>query len=64
LVKAKGIRIIAVEPYFSRRTPDTIARASGARVVDLPPSVGGAPGADDYFKLFDVLIERLSGAAR
>jgi ABC-type Zn uptake system ZnuABC Zn-binding protein ZnuA len=64
LAKAKGIRIVGVEPYFSKRTPETIARATGAKIVDLPPSVGGAPGADDYFALFDVLIGRLTAEAR
>jgi ABC-type Zn uptake system ZnuABC Zn-binding protein ZnuA len=64
LMKGQNIRVIGVEPYFSRRTPDTIARATGAEIVDLPTSVGGAPGADDYFSLFDVLIERLSAAGR
>lgn len=64
LMKAQGIRVIGVEPYFSKRTPDTIARAASAVVVELPPSVGGAPGADDYFSLFDVLIERLAKAGR
>jgi ABC-type Zn uptake system ZnuABC Zn-binding protein ZnuA len=64
MVKARGIRIIGVEPYFSKRTPDTIARESGAHVLDLPPSVGAAPGADDYLGLFDVLIDRLKTAQR
>jgi zinc/manganese transport system substrate-binding protein len=64
MIKAKGVRVIGVEPYFSTRTPSTIARETGAQVVTLPPSVGGASGADDYFKLFDVLIERLTAAAR
>jgi ABC-type Zn uptake system ZnuABC Zn-binding protein ZnuA len=64
VIKAQDIRVIGVEPYFSKRTPETIARATGAEVVDLPPSVGGAPGADDYFSLFDVLIERLTAAGR
>lgn len=64
LMKAESIRVIGVEPYFSKRTPESIARATGAAIVDLPPSVGGAPGADDYFSLFDVLIERLTSAAR
>ncbi len=64
LMKAKSVRIIGVEPYFSKRTPETIARATGASVVELPPSVGGAPGADDYLALFDVLIGRLTAAAR
>jgi hypothetical protein len=36
-----------------------IAAATGATVVDLPPSVGGAAGADNYFSLFDVLLTRL-----
>jgi ABC-type Zn uptake system ZnuABC Zn-binding protein ZnuA len=64
VVKARGVRVIGVEPYFSKRTPQTIARETGAQVVDLPPSVGGAPGTDDYFALFDVLIERLKTAGR
>ncbi|HXV13153.1 MAG TPA: metal ABC transporter substrate-binding protein [Candidatus Krumholzibacteria bacterium] len=64
MIKAQGIRVIGVEPYFSKRTPETIARATGAVVVELPPSVGGAPGATDYFSLFDVLIDRLMKAGR
>jgi zinc/manganese transport system substrate-binding protein len=64
MVKGRNIRIIGVEPYKSRRTPDTIARATGAKVIDLPPSVGGAPGADDYYSLFDVIIDRLLEGAR
>ncbi|HEX5131223.1 MAG TPA: zinc ABC transporter substrate-binding protein, partial [Candidatus Krumholzibacteria bacterium] len=64
LIKGKQIKIIGVEPYFSRRTPESIANATGARVIDLPPSVGGAPGADDYFQLFDVLLDRLLAGAK
>jgi zinc/manganese transport system substrate-binding protein len=64
MVKGRNIRVIGVEPYKSKRTPETIARATGAHIVDLPPSVGGAPGADDYYSLFDVIIDRLLGEAR
>jgi zinc/manganese transport system substrate-binding protein len=56
LMKARDIKIIGVEPYFSRRAPDTIARLTGATVVTLPPSVGGAKGAVDYFTLFDTIF--------
>jgi zinc/manganese transport system substrate-binding protein len=59
LVKARGISIIGVEPYFSRRAPDTIARMTSAAVITLPPSVGGAEGADDYFSLFDTIFATL-----
>jgi len=59
MVKAKGIKIIGVEPYFSRRTPDMIARMTSAAVITLPPSVGGAEGAEDYFSLFDTIFDTL-----
>ncbi|MBP2681357.1 MAG: hypothetical protein H6Q78_1220, partial [Candidatus Krumholzibacteriota bacterium] len=51
---------IGKEPYFSSRTPDSIARQTGVVVVDLPPSVDESQGATDYFSLIDVLLSRLS----
>ena len=60
LIKSRNIRIIGMEPYYSTRTPESIARSTGARIVPLPPSVGGAEGADDYFALFDVLLRILA----
>ena len=59
LVKKRQIKMICMEPYFSDRAPKTIARESGAKVVILPPSVGGAVGADDYFLLFDTILRTL-----
>ncbi len=59
LVKARGIKIIGKEPYFSDRAPRVIASATGATVLNLPPSVGGADSAKDYFSLFDTLISEL-----
>jgi len=64
LVKAKNIRVIGVEPYFSHRAPDLIARMTGAKVVDLSPSVGGVKGAGDYLDLFDALLDTLHTAAK
>jgi ABC-type Zn uptake system ZnuABC Zn-binding protein ZnuA len=60
MVKSRDIKIIGKEPYFSSRTPDSIARQTGAVVVELPPSVGGSKDAVDYFSLFDALLSRLS----
>ena len=59
MVNAKNIPIIGVEPYFSKRAPDSIARMTDAKVVTLPPSVGGAEGADDYWRLFDTILDIL-----
>jgi zinc/manganese transport system substrate-binding protein len=58
-VKQANVKLIIMEPYFSHAGPDMIAKATGAKVVVLPPSVGGLPGVDSYFGLFDTLIKTL-----
>jgi ABC-type Zn uptake system ZnuABC Zn-binding protein ZnuA len=62
LMKGRGVKIIGMEPYFSNRVPNSIAAAAGAKVIVLPPSVGGAPEIKDYFELFDTLIAKLTTA--
>ena len=63
-VKREGIKAIVMEPYFDRKTPQSIAERTGAKVVVLYPSVGGKPGLDDYFKLFDYDINELVKALK
>jgi zinc/manganese transport system substrate-binding protein len=53
MMKRENVKIILVEPYFDLKTPNSIARNTGAQVVVLPPSVGGEKEITDYFKLFD-----------
>jgi len=59
MIRSRNIKIIGKEPYFSSRTPDSIARQTGASVVEMPPSVLGADDATDYFMLIDSLLLRL-----
>jgi zinc/manganese transport system substrate-binding protein len=63
-MKAKGVKLLLVEPYFDLKTPESVARETGARVVVLLPSVGGAKGVDDYIKLFDEDVARLTAAIK
>ena len=58
-MKSEGVKIIIVEPYFNLKTPEAIARATGARVVVLMPSVGGTEEITDYFSLFDYNLNLL-----
>jgi zinc/manganese transport system substrate-binding protein len=58
-MKAEGIRLVLVEPYFDRKTPDSIARGVGGDVAVLMPSVGGTKEITDYFQLFDYDINLL-----
>ena len=63
-MKAQKVRIIMVEPYFDSKTPNAIASKVGAKVVVMPPSVGGVPQAGDYFKLFDTDVALLVDAIK
>jgi zinc/manganese transport system substrate-binding protein len=63
-MKRLGIKILLVEPYFDLKTPNSIARETGARVVVLLPSVGGEKPVTDYIKLFHHDVDLLLGAIR
>jgi zinc/manganese transport system substrate-binding protein len=63
-MKAQKVKLIMVEPYFDTKTPNSIASKSGAKVLIMPPSVGGVPQAGDYFKLFDYDINLLVEAIK
>lgn len=61
-MKAQNIELILVEPYFDLKTPNAIARQAGARVLVLPPSVGGVKEATTYIQLFDYIVGQLVSA--
>ena len=58
------VRIMLVEPYFDLKTPESIAREVGARVLVVPPSVGGVKEVTTYIGLFDYILGRLATALR
>jgi len=62
MMRRDSVKIIVVEPYFDLKTPNAIARDTGAQVVVLIPSVGGEKEITDYFKLFDYDIAKLKQA--
>lgn len=59
LMRAQGVKVILVEPYFDTKTPEAMAAQAGAQVVTLYPSVGGTAAITDYFSLFDTNIDAL-----
>lgn len=62
LMIAQKVPLIVMEVYFDEKDPNFVASKTGARVVMLPPSVGGIPGAKDYISLFDTDIDMLTKA--
>jgi zinc/manganese transport system substrate-binding protein len=63
-MRRQQVKLLLVEPYFDAKTPNAIAREAGARVVQLAPSVGGAPEAKDYFALFEHDLGLMADAIR
>jgi zinc/manganese transport system substrate-binding protein len=63
-VKRQNVRILLVEPYFDLKTPNSIGRETGAKVLVMPPSVGGVKEVTDYFELFDYDIDLLVKAIK
>jgi ABC-type Zn uptake system ZnuABC Zn-binding protein ZnuA len=61
-MKRQGVKIILVEPYFDMKTPNAIARETGAVVLKMPPSVGGVKEAGSYLQLFDYGVNQLVSA--
>jgi zinc/manganese transport system substrate-binding protein len=63
-MKRQDVRLVLVEPYFDSRTPNAIGRQTGARVLVVPPSVGGVKEITDYFKLFDYNVNLIVNAIK
>ena len=65
LIKSQGVKAIVMEPYFDHKTPQSIAERTGANLVVLYPSVGGAKsGTDDIYQLFDTNVATLVKALK
>jgi ABC-type Zn uptake system ZnuABC Zn-binding protein ZnuA len=63
-MKRQNIKVILVEPYFDLKTPDAIARQTGAKVLVMTPSVGGVKEATDYIGLFDYNVNLIASTLK
>lgn len=62
-MKADKMRVILVEPFQSRKTAETVAGHTGARVIDVSQFPGGLEETDDdYFALIDAVVEAIAAA--
>jgi len=63
-MKWEKIKLILMEPYFSDKDPNLVARQVGAKVLAMAPSVGAFKGTDDYISLFDYDVNLLVQALK
>lgn len=62
LMREGNIKVIGLEPFYEDNTPNKLAQSTGAKVVRLSTSIGGAPGTDDYISLIDYNVKTLVNA--
>ncbi|MCP4569660.1 MAG: zinc ABC transporter substrate-binding protein [FCB group bacterium] len=48
LIGSRGIKVIAMEPYFDQRVPRKLADATGVKLITLFPSIGGRLKKETY----------------
>jgi ABC-type Zn uptake system ZnuABC Zn-binding protein ZnuA len=63
-MKKQNVKVMLVEPYFDLKTPNAVARETGAVVLVLAPSVGAEKEITDYIGLFDYDLARLVPALK
>lgn len=62
-MKATNARVVIVDPYLNRQTAETVARSTGATVVDVAQFPGGVKGTEGgYLPLMDYLVNSLAKA--
>jgi zinc/manganese transport system substrate-binding protein len=60
-MKTEDIRVIIVDPYLNRKSAETVARSTGATVVDVCQFPGGIKGTEDgYIALLDYLVNSIA----
>jgi zinc/manganese transport system substrate-binding protein len=60
-MKATNAKVILVQPFQNRKTAETVARQTGATVLDVPQQPGAAPNTNTYFDMMDHLVSTLAG---
>ena len=59
-MKAGNAKVILVQPFQNRKTAETVARQTGATVLDTPEQPGAANNTTTYFDMMDNLVGTLA----
>jgi ABC-type Zn uptake system ZnuABC Zn-binding protein ZnuA len=63
-MRRTGAKVIIMEPFYARKTADFVAARTGAKVLMLPPSVGGTKAVSNYVSLLDYDLKQLAAAVQ
>ena len=59
-MKRNNVKVILVQPFQNRKTAETVARQTGATVVDAPQQPGAARNTSSYFDNMDNLVHAIA----
>jgi zinc/manganese transport system substrate-binding protein len=59
-MKAGNAKVILVQPFQNRKTAETVARQTGATVLDTPEQPGAASNTNTWFDMMDNLVHTLT----
>ena len=59
-MKSTNAKVILVQPFQNRKTAETVARQTGATVLDVPQQPGAADNTSTYFDMMDHLVATLA----
>jgi zinc/manganese transport system substrate-binding protein len=59
-MKANNAKVILVQPFQNRKTAETVARQTGASVIDAPQQPGATSNTNSYFDMMDNLVRSLA----
>ena len=60
-MKSANAKVILVQPFQNRKTAETVARQTGATVLDVPQQPGAVDNTTTYFDMMDHLVSTLAG---
>ncbi len=58
-MKSNNAKVILVQPFQNRKTAETVARQTGATVLDTPQQPGAVSNTTTYFNMMDNLVRAL-----
>src|SRR3982751_2364482 len=59
-MRANNVKVILVQPFQNRKTAETVARQTGATVLDTPQQPGAASNTNSYFDMMDNLVSAVA----
>ena len=62
LMQAQHCQLVIKEPFYPENLTRVVAEKTGATVLTLPDSPGGAPATDDYFSFIDYDVRQVAAA--